>query len=178
MCLAPFAACDHDTDHVDQSGYQTSERIEKPPLPPRACLRGRYRARAREMVLDPSLDLANQVCIDDLDQSLEIGQGQRLQIEAADKKTASINGRNLGVQDRFVPFVDHNACRQQLTIETPGGRPGERHIATVSEQQVDLDPTVRSSRDGADDASVRQKVAMGDVNTVTCHGERFQVAPP
>jgi hypothetical protein len=173
--LAPLAARYRDADHVCQSRDKTAERIEQPAMQPCARLHRCHRARPYKVVLDPRLGLCHEVAVGNLHQRLQIGERKWVKVETADEQATSIDGCDLGMQDRSVPFTDDDARAQEPTVKTSGGSASERHVAPACQQQVNFDAAAGGGGDGVDDASVGQKVAMGDVDALARDGEGFQV---
>jgi hypothetical protein len=88
------------------------------------------------VVLNPRLSLLDDHGLIDFYQCLQVGEGERIQVEAADEKATPIDGGHLRVQDRAAPLMDNDARRQQPTIEAPHGTPRERDVALAGEQQT------------------------------------------
>jgi hypothetical protein len=88
------------------------------------------------VVLDPRLSLSDDPGIVDLHQRLQVGKGERIQIEAAHEEAAPVDGGHLRMQDRISPLMDNDVRRQQPTIEAPRGGPCERDVALAGEQQT------------------------------------------
>ena len=129
------------------------------------------------MILDPGLSLLGDLDVSDLHQGFQINERKRIEVETSDQQAAAVDGGHFGVQHRAVPLVDGDTGREQPPIQAPRGRSGERDVAPTGEQQTDLNAASRRGDDGANDASVRQKVAVGDVNALPCSGESHEVQP-
>lgn len=69
------------------------------------------------MLLDPRFRLLDDGVVVDLYQRFQVGERERIQIEASKKEVVPIHGGNLRMKNRAVPLVNGNTGRQQGPIE-------------------------------------------------------------
>ena len=127
------------------------------------------------MVLNPRLALLNDQGLIDLHQCLQVGEGERIQIEAAHEEEVPIDSGHLRVHDRVAPLMDNDARCYQPTIEAPRGGPCERDVTLTGEQQTDINASTGGSGDRAHDARIWQKVTVCNLDTLPSLGECFEV---